>query len=379
MKVGFGTTVLAECQAQGGVDGIGSYTKELAGELSKASGLTLVPVGFGFTPSDSIFSGGVRAVGLGRYAPQAGWGAISPLGFKYERLLRGQIDLFHATDHLIPKFSNIPVLATLMDAIPLSHPAWVRMRFASVKRWLWRRAGHWADHIVTISEYSKRAIVENFDISPNKISVTPLGVNVRFFERIEPVCRQNVLRRLDLPEQFLLFVGTLQPRKNLERALDAHAALPVAMQAEVPLVVVGRTGWGCETLVARLSDPQIRATVRWLHYLPDFEVRCLLQTARALVFPSLCEGFGLPVVEAFASGLPVITSNTTSLPEVAGDAALLINPNCAGEITDAMRQVILQDSLSDVLRKAGLRRAHELSWQDCANKTLSIYQKVLSG
>lgn len=379
MRIGFGTTVLAKCQIQGGVDGIGSYTKELAGELSKASGLSLVPVGFGFTPSEGTFPSRLGAVDLGRYALQAGLGAIGPLGFGAERQIAGQIDLFHATDHYIPKFSSIPVLATLMDAIPLSHPEWARMKLASLKRWLWRRAGHWADHVVTISEYSKREIVEHFDISPDKISVTSLGVDVRFFERIEAVSRLEVLRRLSLPDQFFLFVGTLQPRKNLERALDAHAALPAAMQADVPLVVVGRAGWGCEALVARLSDPQTKTTVRWLHYLPDFEVRCLLQTAKALVFPSLCEGFGLPVVEAFASGLPVITSNTTSLPEVAGDAALLVNPENAGEISDAMRQIILNPGLSEGLRAAGLRRAHELNWQDCAQKTLGIYRKMLSG
>jgi alpha-1,3-rhamnosyl/mannosyltransferase len=119
--------------------------------------------------------------------------------------------------------------------------------------------------------------------------------------------------------------------------------------------------------------------VRWLQYLPDFEVRALMQSASALVFASLCEGFGLPVVEAFAAGLPVIASNTTSVPEVAGDAAILVDPVNASEIADAMRLVIEQPRTLDALRNAGLTRARELSWQACADKTLAVYQAVLRG
>lgn len=377
MKVGFGTTVLANGLARNGVDGIGSYTLELGNELSRLEDVSLVPAGFGITITGGGFSATGTPVNLGRYAMSAGLGAVTPMAFPAERLLAANIDLFHATDHLIPKFSGIPVVATLMDAIPLSNPEWVRMRLAPLKRWLWRRAGHWADHIITISEYSKREIVEHFGIAPEKISVTPLGVDARFFERFDVASRNDILRRLELPEQFFLFVGTLQPRKNLERVLSAHASLPMRLQAEVPLVVVGRAGWGCDALVARLNDIQRRRTVRWLKYLPDHEVRCLMQSAQAMVFPSLCEGFGLPVVEAFASGLPVITSNTTSLPEVAGDAALLVNPENTAEIGDAMRQVLENLALSERLSVAGLQRARELSWQVCAQSTLEAYRRVL--
>ena len=379
MKVGFGTTVLAGGLAHGGVDGIGSYTRELGNQLSTLGGISLVPAGFRLMVPDNYFAGADRPVDLGRYASMAALCAVTPLTCPGEKALVGRVDLFHATDHLIPKFSNVPVVATLMDAIPLSNPEWVRQRLAPVKRWLWRQAGHWADHVITISEYSKHEIVKHFGISPEKISVTPLGVDERFFERIDDVSRAEVVKRLKLPERFFLFIGTLQPRKNLERAFDAHGALPAQMQAEVPLVVVGRAGWGCETLVARLIDPKLGETVRWLQYLPDYEVRCLMQTAAALVFPSLCEGFGLPVVEAFASGLPVVASRTTSLPEVAGEAALLVNPEDSGEISDAMRQVIEVSGLAEHLTAAGLQRARELSWKACAQRTRDVYQRVTSG
>lgn len=379
MRVGFGTTVLASCLAHGGVDGIGSYTRELGKKLSGLEDVSLIPTGFGSTVPASYFPSTVHhdAPNLGLYARYAVLSAVSSVAFPNEKLFAGKVDIFHATDHLIPKFSRIPVVATLMDAIPLSNPEWVRMRLAGAKRWLWRRASHWADHVITISEFSKREIVEHFRISPDKISVTPLGVDARYFERISLDCRAEVLRRLGLPERFFLFLGTLQPRKNLDRALDAHSTLPTALQAEVPLVVVGRPGWGCDALIGRMTDPRLANTVRWLKYLPDYEVRCLMQSAQALVFPSLCEGFGLPVVEAFASGLPVVASNTTSLPEVACDAALLVNPLDAEEIGEAMLRIVDVPELADRLSAAGLRRAQELTWECCAQMTQGVYRRVL--
>jgi glycosyltransferase involved in cell wall biosynthesis len=289
------------------------------------------------------------------------------------------VDVFHATDHLIPKLSSIPVIATLMDAIPLSNPEWTTMKLAALRRWLLRRSGAWADHVVTISEYSKQAIAEHFGIAQERISVIPLGVHPRFFEQIDRAARAEVLKRLGLPAFFFLCVGTLQPRKNLDRALDAYATLPAELRREIPLVVVGRAGWGCESLVARLRTLETEGCVRWLQYLPDFDVRALMQSASALVFASLGEGFGLPVVEAFASGLPVVASNTTSVPEVAGDAAMLVDPCNAGEIADAMRFLIDHPGKADALREAGLARARALTWQACAEKTVAVYQSVLDG
>ncbi|HET9114373.1 MAG TPA: glycosyltransferase family 1 protein [Burkholderiales bacterium] len=377
MRVGFGCTVLAKGLNHGGVDGIGSYTNELGRSLSATKAADLIPVSFGvpingnFPLSDS----GINV--LPRFAPMAAISAVTPFAFFGNENLRRQIDVFHATDHLVPKFSGFPVVATLMDAIPLSHPQWVRVRLAKLKGRLWQRSARWADHILTISEYSKSDIVKYFGISPDKITVTPLGVDERYFERIDPARKAEILKQYGLPERFYLFVGTLQPRKNVERLLDAHEMLPLNLQKEIPLVIVGRAGWGCEALVARLENAALSGRIVWLKYLPDESVRALLQTALALVFPSLYEGFGLPVVEAFASGLPVIASDTTALPEVTLDAALLINPLDAGAISDAMRQMAEVSGMARKFAEAGERRARQLTWAACAAKTLDVYRKIL--
>lgn len=379
MRVAFSTTVLAKGMAHSAVDGIGSYTRELGGLLARRIDVSLVPVGFGLAVEDGVLDGAESPVTFDRYAQTALLSAVTSFPFPSRALIERNVDVFHATDHLIPKLTNVPVVATLMDAIPLSHPEWVRMNLAAMKRWLWRKAATWADHVVTISEYSKAEIVQHFGIPESRISVTPLGVDQRFFERIDTQIKNEILHRLNLPDAFFLFVGTLQPRKNLQRVLDAHAGLPDYLRKSVPLVVVGRAGWGCDELVARLSAPGSTEHVRWLQYLPDLEVRALMQSAKALVFPSLCEGFGLPVLEAFASGLPVVTANTTSLPEVAGDAALMVNPTDVGEISDAMTQVIDSSGLAKRLSDAGLARARKFDWETCATTTMAAYRQACAG
>ena len=377
MRLGFGCTLLARGLQGDGVDGIGSYTRELGARLRANGSVDLRPVSFGVPLGENSPWPDDAETVLARFAPTAALCAVSPARFP----LRGAapIDLFHATDHLIPRLANTPVVATLMDAVPLAHPEWIRMRFARFKIALWRRTVRWADHVLTISNYSKTELCRHFGIPADKISVIPLGVDERYFERFDSLRKAEVLKRLGLPERFFLFVGTLQPRKNIERVLDAHAALPLSRQKDVPMVIVGRNGWGEQDLVARLNNQAGQGRVYWLQYLPDEDVRVLMQSARALVFVSLYEGFGLPVVEAFASGLPVIASNTTALPEVAQDAALMVNPLDAGEICDAMRQIDEHSGLVRDLVAAGERRARTLSWSACAQKTLDVYRSVLHG
>lgn len=377
MRVGFGVTVLARGLAAGGVDGIGSYTRELGRQLVRHEDISLNPVSFGFELPTGYFEGVDSTLILPRYPIPALGTAVFKMPFPGTGLLRKKrIDLFHSTDHLVPRLAGIPVLATVMDAIPLSHPQWINQRLRALKAWLWRKSTQWADHIVTISEFSKREIVEHFGVPEERVSVVPLGVAECHFEPISETNRKQVLERHGLPSRFLLFVGTLQPRKNLDRVIQAHAALPHEYRQACPLVVVGRMGWNCDEVLGRLNAMEAAGYARWLKYLPDFEVRALMQSAQALVFPSLCEGFGLPVVEAFAAGLPVITSNTTSLPEVAGDAALLVDPEDIEAIADGMSRILENDDLVSQMRERGLERARELSWPVCAEKTLALYRKL---
>jgi alpha-1,3-rhamnosyl/mannosyltransferase len=292
--------------------------------------------------------------------------------------IRRDVDIFHATDHQIPQIKGVPVVATVMDLIPQLHPEWIKQDLRSVKSWLFTQSIRTADHIITISEHSKRDMVEHLGLSPDRVSVTPLGVDPIYFERIETPQRDAVLDQYNLKPGFFLFIGTLQPRKNLPRILEAFQSLPDDVRKAHPLIVVGRDGWNNEELIPQLRALEQRGEGRWLSYLPQDEVMALMQSAGALVFASLYEGFGLPVIEAFAAQCPVIASNTTSLPEVTGDAAWSVDPMDPASIAAAMQDVLTQAEVRAQKIEKGLERAKHYSWQECARKTLAVYEKVLA-
>ncbi|MDY7577626.1 glycosyltransferase family 1 protein [Herbaspirillum sp. RTI4] len=335
--------------------------------------LELLPLSYGFPlpmqPSPLLY---------GKFPPQAIVSALSGLPFAGSYELAKKMDVMHATDHMIPSLGKLPVVATIMDAIPMAHPEWVSNNFRSAKNWLWRRSAQSARHVITISEYSKQQIHRHFKIPSGKISVTPLGVDARWFVPVTTSAVAAMLERYALPDKFFLTVGTLQPRKNIARVIDAYQALAPGVRNQVALVIVGRAGWQCEELVANLERGAFGKSVRWLKHVPDEDLVTLVSAAEALIFPSLYEGFGLPVVEGFAAGTPVITSSTTALPEVAGDAALLVNPLDALDIANAMQRVLEETGLADSLREKGTLRAREHSWERTASLTFQIYERVAS-
>lgn len=371
LGVGIGTTALCSGLAGGGIDGIGHYTQELLERLALDPALEVIPFAFG---AGALLPGGKAPLALPRFSlaslpslllGQSCWGSHK---------LRPRLDLIHASDHLIPCVKGVPVVATIMDAIPLAHPEWVNYRLRSIKNMLWRKSAHFADHIITISEHSKGDLVHYFGLPAQRISVTPLGVDGRWFVKPPPQQLHAIRERYRLPETFLLSMGTLQPRKNLARIIDAHRTLSIATRQAYPLLITGRCGWQCDDVMERLRVDD--AQVRWLKYVPGEDLPVILHCAGALVFASLHEGFGLPVLEAFAAQVPVITSNRTALPEVAGDAALLVDP-CDGEnIAWAMQKIVEDTALAAQLRQAGLKRAREFTWDRTAQATSNIYRQL---
>ena len=373
IRVAFGVTALRVGIAGAGIDGIGHYTKSLKKELASRSELELLEYAYEATSAERTHSSAVHPVGS--FQRQAALSLLSGTSFDgFRALRRTRIDLIHATDHQVPKVRSVPVVATLMDAIPLSNPEWVN--FGRAKAIAWRRSMHWADRIITISEYSRAAIVRHFGIPSDKIDVVPLGVDRKWFEAPPREVAELTRARYKMPERYLLFVGTLQPRKNLERLLRAHASLPSSVKAANPLVIAGRNGWGVDHLVGQLKKESI-PHVRWLEYVSDKDLQVLVSAARALAFPSLAEGFGLPVLEAFAAGTAVIASNATSVPEVAGDAALLVDPERVDALSDALRMVSGDDELVQSLEFDGRERAKLFTWENTAAQTLECYKKVL--
>ncbi|HRH04263.1 MAG TPA: glycosyltransferase family 1 protein [Burkholderiaceae bacterium] len=384
MRLGLGCTALARGRLSGHVDGIGVYTSELLKYVNSSAGLTNADHGVNNQVLCTVF-GKKYGAALPTactlpmvYSAAAATSAAIGLPFLGAASLERQIDLFHATDHYIPKLRNTPVVATIMDVIGIRHPEWVNPSLRSFKNALFRKTVGWADQIITISNYSAADIADWLGTQAPKITAIPLGVSEDYFKPIAQEDKNSVLNQYQLRPGYFISVGTLQPRKNVERIIQAHALLPSSVRTEHPLVVVGQNGWRTDDLIQSLSQLEQDGYGRWLKYVPRKDIFALLKSAHALVFPSLYEGFGLPVLEGFASGIPVITSNTSSLPEVAGEAASLVNPNSVEEIAHAMLQLVEQTDLRNTLIQKGSLQVNKFSWAETARLTSDVYREMLS-
>lgn len=375
MIAGIGCTFLAKGLRTGHPDGIGIYTAELL----KAFHQNSHPGQFErviFGSHLKRFLPGALALPV-RYPLAVLGAAATGLPFARSNALAEKIDIFHATDHHIPKLGRTPVVATVMDVIGLRHPEWVNPSLRALKNMLFAKATTWAQHVITISDFSAQDIASCLKIPRAKITSIPLGVDPKYFDIVEDGHRSTVLSRYGLRPGYFVFVGTLQPRKNISRIVAAHAALPASLRKLHPLVIVGQKGWLADGLIDELAQLESSGCGRWLRYVPQDDIFSILQAAHALVFPSLYEGFGLPVLEGFASRIPVITSNTTSLPEVAGDAGILVNPESTEHIADAMLRTVDDESSREILIQKGLDQARRFTWDETARRTMAIYRSML--
>ena len=235
-----------------------------------------------------------------------------------------------------------------------------------------------ADGILTISEFTRASILERFEINPDKIEVTPLGVDAAFFEDAGPAALEEARRRLDLPSRFLLFVGAAEPRKNLVALIEALDRVHRGGE-KIPLVLAGREGNDSVHVRSAVARLGLESSVRLLGYVPDADVRSVIKLATLLVVPSLCEGFGLPLLEAMASGTPAAVSRAGALPEVGGDAAAYFDPGDAEEIALTILGLLGDEAGRLALGRAGRARAALFSWDAAARRTLAFYEKIGGG
>jgi alpha-1,3-rhamnosyl/mannosyltransferase len=370
VKIAFGTTLLdrgLNNPKQDGIDGIGQYCQELLAQYAHLPNLpTIAAYSFGELHTRC------GATLLPSY-PLHAVGALSQM--RTDAFFKG-VDLIHSTDQFIP-ICDKPLLATVMDVIPLSHPHFLKSRSRYFKSTLWKKLTQRADRIITISQFSKSEIIQYLGFADQQIDVIPLGVDARYIHRMSDIDKQSTLKDLGIQTPFFLFLGSIQPRKNLVRLLDAHAKLPRDLAQQYPLIIAGKLAWDDGKTLAAIQQAVNEGRAKWLNYITEEQKLCLLQSATALAFVSLYEGFGLPITEAFASELPVITSNCTSMPEVAGDAAIIVNPLNAPQITDALLSLIENSALANNLTALGKQRSHLFSWEENAKRTLSIYQKMV--
>jgi alpha-1,3-rhamnosyl/mannosyltransferase len=361
--------------------GIAAYTRNLADALLQTNEVDVLFF-YGFGWSGKVRDVAIPAVNSIRKLVRK----VVPHAYEVSRFIqqlrfrKGLVgyrpDIYHDPNYLSFRFDG-PTVITVHDLshvrYPETHPA---ARVRAMDKFL-PRAIELAAEIIVDSHFVKEEVVNHFHVDPRKVHAIHLGVGKAFAPRsLDEV--SPVLARFGLTAKGYIFaVGTLEPRKNLIKAIDAYGELPETIRKSTQLVIAGMKGWLTKEIDERISRHEGRGEVRWLGYVPAGTLPALYCGARMLVYPSIYEGFGLPVLEAMASGIPVITSCKASLPEVAGNAGIMIDPQDQRELRDAM-MLLLQDQ-EEVRRRieTGLVHAARFTWRACAENTLAIYKRAL--
>lgn len=292
-------------------------------------------------------------------------------------LRRERPDVFHSPHYVLPPAVRCRSVVTIHDCIHLMFPQYLPSRAAYVyaKASMWSAARR-SSRILTVSEASKRDLLRFFDVPPDKIVVVYNAIDDRFSATPVEEDVARVRERYQLDHEFVLYVGNVKPHKNLVRLIEAFDRLRRRGFDDLKLLIIGDEISKLPALRRAVHQYKLHKHVRFLGFLPADTLAVLYRLAAVFVFPSLYEGFGLPPLEAMASGTPVVTSNVSSLPEVVGDAAMLIDPYDVESIVDGIRRVLSEPALANELRARGIQRAREFSWERSVARTKELYQEV---
>lgn len=283
-----------------------------------------------------------------------------------------KIDVFHSVIHSVPLVCPVKKIITIHDLSPWVTPSMHQSQRNWYLKYFVMRSVRNANAILTSSENTKKDVSEILKIPEERIKVVYLAAN----EKLRPVKNGWLTReKYHLPSIYFLQLCTLEPRKNTARVIDAFSIFS-QRRRDVVLVIAGPEGWMFGDIKKKVNDLNLQGRVVFPGFINGDDLAALYSCAKLFVYPSLYEGFGIPVLEAMRCGCPVVTSNVSSLPEVAGDAALLVDPTSVNEIAQAMESLLGDDGLRDEMIRKGFAQAEKFSWEKMARETLSVYEKV---
>lgn len=294
-------------------------------------------------------------------------------------LRRHPVDLLHV-QYTAPPLTPCPIVSTIHDLAFEHLPETFKRRSWMQLRLTVRHTARRAAHIITVSDYSRRDIIETYKVEPERISSIRLAAPTNFAPVEDERKLRHVRERYDIEGEYILAVGSIQPRKNLVRLIAAYADLRRARpQAKLPqLVLVGKRAWLYGETLRAVEEYGLSGLTVFTGYVSEADLQALYTGALCFVYPSYFEGFGLPPLEAMQCGAPVVVGNRTSLPEVVGDAGLLVDPFDERALRSAIERLIDDDSLRKELRAKGLERARKFSWRDTARQTLKAYERAVN-
>lgn len=358
--------------------GIGHYTFELARSLAilmptaEWQLVAPVPIDLNAQQHQSELPANLAAAHLPLNPLRRRWWTIGlPL---YAR--RNRLALFHGTNYNVPLWNPCPTVVTIHDLSLLLHS---NTHLESLVQRARRRLPvmtRLATRIITDSESVKREICEHLNVRPEKITSVALAPREVFQPVAEHAARET-RQRLGVSDEFILFVGTVEPRKNLVTLVRAFEEVLRNTELKPQLVIAGQRGWMNEDLFAQIESAALSSFIRFTGYLTDEDLRALYSSCRVAVYPSLYEGFGLPPLEAMACGAPVITSRIPVIMETSAQAARLVNPTDVQELAGALVELLTDANAREHLSRAGLERAAEYTWARTARETLAVYAEAL--
>jgi glycosyltransferase involved in cell wall biosynthesis len=363
--------------------GVGHYTMELARSLALVSPgdqLEIIsPVPFLHTEDSdgvsaeaeetlppNLLTRHVKTNALDRY-----WWIIGLPRYIKQR----SFSLFHGTNYDIPLWGRCPTVLTIHDLSLLIHPDTHEARRVRRARRRLPLMARTATRIVTHSESVRHEVVEHLRVSPEKVTAVPAAAR-SVFRPVPPAVSSETRKRLGVEDEFLLFVGTIEPRKNLPALISAYSEVMRATRLNPQLVIVGKEGWMTDELFIRLRESGVVDRVRFTGYLPDADLRALYSSCRIFVYPSRYEGFGLPPLEAMACGAPVIASRIPSITEVVEGAACLVEAGSVDALAHGIAELLTNEGERQRLSSAGMIRAADFSWEKTARLMREVYREA---
>ena len=353
--------------------GIGRYTLELSKRLTNTPGAIFsfyAPTSIGVKVIDFINATNFKSASCHNRLTKMVWSqTLLPLWAK-----RDNINLFWGPTHRLPRLlpESVARVVTIHDLVWKFAPETMRPFSLAVEKRLMPEAIALADLVMADSQATASGIVEVFPRHAHKVRVVPLGVS-----ELSSQFNPEVLARLNISRPYFLFVGTIEPRKNLDRLLKAFSSVPESLRNRFSLVIAGGEGWGGINLQKLISGYQLSDSVNLLGYVTDHDLSELYSNARFLAMPSIYEGFGLPLLEAMQYGTPVLTSNEGSMAEIVGESGVLIDPYSVESIALGIQRMLVDDAFIETLGNLARQRTREFSWEKCATQTLAVFEEAM--
>ncbi|WP_158299351.1 glycosyltransferase family 4 protein [Paenibacillus antri] len=380
MKIGFDVSQTAEDMA-----GCAFFAKQIISHLldvDTSNEYLLYPVFYNYRHPEYKKAYQSDRPNAKNYFHEVSWAKLNQLWdsseFQRDELL-GHPDIIHSNNFCCPIDVRAKKIVTIYDMVYLDRPEFSTEANRIVCFNGAFESSIYADHIVTISESSKQSFLKYFPHYPEeRISVIYLGSRPTLTSHLSESVKKKVIQKFNIQDSgFWLGVGTVEPRKNYRLLLEAYAKIVREYSETRPLFIAGGKGWLENDIQARVQELGIQDKVNFLGYVSDEELSVLYNLCFAFVYPSHYEGFGLPVLEAMSFGAPVITSNVTSIPEVIGDAGILMDPNSSDSLTKAMITMVQQQDQRKKMAEKSIEQAGKFSWERAARQTLDVYKKVM--